>query len=77
MLGRLSMTIDECLDEYIILFKKLAAKAQEAKTNSGNEGQTVTQLDSAVLRKVIVELVERRGYKVDSVFYDESIRCKR
>ena len=74
MLGRLEMHIDECIDAYTSMFKRIF----------GNKGLPVNMLgkikgrfDSMVLEECIKEILEQRGWSPTAPLNDEKDRtCK-
>ena len=62
MLGRLGMTVEECLDEYLKLFERLAAKYETAEADSGSSAM----VKSGILRAAVSELVKARGLPLES-----------
>jgi hypothetical protein len=73
MLGRLAMTVDECLDGYLELFERLAAESdKDAQADAGS----TTIIRSSILRAAVSELVQARGLPPDGRFRNEdNVSC--
>ncbi len=73
MLGRLGMTVDECLDEYLELFERLATESNEdARSDAG----LAAMIKSDILRATVLELVQARGLPPDGGFRNEdNVSC--
>lgn len=73
MLGRLGMTVDECLDEYLELFERLAT---EPNKSSRTDAGSATIIKSSILRATVLELVQSRGLPPDGGFRNEdNVTC--
>lgn len=73
MLGRLGMTVDECLDEYLDLFERLSA--EHTGTTEAESGSP-PMIKSGILRATVSELVESRGLELTSMFRnDDNVSC--
>lgn len=73
MLGRLGMTVDECLDEYLTLFERLSADHNE---NARSEASSSSVIKSGILRAKVSELIEARGLLPASKLRDDkNISC--
>jgi hypothetical protein len=73
MLGRLGMTVDECLDEYLELFERLAAEPNE---NARADADSTAIIKSGILRATVLELVQARGLPSDGRFRNEdNVSC--
>jgi hypothetical protein len=73
MLGRLGMTVDECLDEYLELFERLSA--EHDKTAEAESGSS-PMIKSGILRETVSELIKARGLRPASQFRnDDNISC--
>jgi hypothetical protein len=72
MLGRLGMTVDECLDEYLELFERLAVKPNE---NARAGADSTAIIKSGILRATVLELVQARGLPSDCRFRNEDNVC--
>ena len=67
MLGRLGMTVDECIDAYISLSDKIFQKQRHRVTM---KGQVQGRFDSDVLERAIKEIVVGQGLAEDALFKD-------
>ncbi len=73
MLGRLQMTIDECIEAYTDLSDKVfEKKSRRVKMNGMFQGQ----FDSAKLETVIKEMLSARGLPEDALLKDVDGPCK-
>jgi hypothetical protein len=69
MLGRLRMSIDECIDAYLSLSDRIFQKKRHRVTIKGNiEGR----FDSEELARAIKEVVAKKGLKQDALLKDGS-----
>jgi hypothetical protein len=72
MLGRLGMTVDECLDEYLDLFESLST--EYAGTTEIESGSPI--IKAGILRATVVRLVEKRGLALTGKLRnDNNISC--
>jgi hypothetical protein len=73
MLGRLGMTVDECLDEYLDLVEHLSAEHAEA---SETEPSPSPIIKAGILRATVSKLVEKRGLEPTSMLRNEdNVSC--
>ena len=73
MLGRLEMTVDECIDAYTSLSDKVFEKKRHrVKIN----GQLQGRFDAAELEKTIKQILRDRGHKEDLLLKDDNAPCK-
>jgi hypothetical protein len=74
MLGRLQMTVDECIDAYISLSDRIFQKRRHRVTIKGNiQGR----FDSDELERAIKEIVVRQGLEEDALLKDSpDAKCK-
>ncbi|KAF2816881.1 FabD/lysophospholipase-like protein [Mytilinidion resinicola] len=74
MLGRLQMTVDECIDAYVSLSDRVFQKRRHRVTIKGNiQGR----FDSTELERAIKEIVARKGLTEDALLKDEvDAKCK-
>jgi hypothetical protein len=69
MLGRLRMSIDECIDAYLSLSDRIFQKKRHRVTINGNiQGR----FDSEELARAIKEVVTRKGLQEDALLKDVS-----
>jgi hypothetical protein len=69
MLGRLRMTIDECIDAYLSLPDRIFQKKRHRVTIKGNiQGR----FDSEELARAIKEVVRGKGLQEDALLKDVS-----
>jgi len=74
MLGRLQMTVDDCIDAYISLFDKVFQKQRHRVTIKGN---VQGRFDTDALERAIKEIVARQGLKEDELLKDSpNAKCK-
>jgi len=74
MLGRLQMTIDECIDAYIVLSDRVFQKRRHRVTIKGN---VQGRFDSDELERAIKEIVVRQGLAENALLKDSSnAKCK-
>ena len=67
MLGRLKMSVDECIDAYMSLSDKVFQKKRLPMTVKGNiQGR----FDSEKLVRVVKEIVAERGLQEDALLKD-------
>lgn len=73
MLGRLGMTVDECLDEYLDLFERLSA--EHAGTTEMESGSSPI-IKAGILRATVLKLVEKRGLEPTGMLRnDDNVSC--
>ncbi|KAH6681362.1 hypothetical protein B0J14DRAFT_633104 [Halenospora varia] len=73
MLGRLGMTVDECLDEYLDLFERLSA--EHAGTTEMESGSSPI-INAGILRATVLKLVEKRGLEPTGMLKnDDNVSC--
>ena len=74
MLGRLEMTVDECIDAYVSLSDKVFQKQRHRVTIKGHiQGR----FDSDKLENAIKEIVVRKGLEEDVLLQDSrDAKCK-
>lgn len=73
MLGRLGMTVDECLDDYLTLFERLAVKhtTDHKETEPGFQA-----IRASILRASVLDMVQRRGLEPATLLRnDDNISC--
>jgi len=69
MLGRLRMTIDECIDAYLSLSDQIFQKKRHRVTIKGNiQGR----FDSEELAQAVKKIVTGKGLQEDTLLKDES-----
>ena len=69
MLGRLRMSIDECIDAYLSLSDRIFQKKRHRVTIKGNiQGR----FDSEELERAVKEVVTAQGLSEDTLLKDES-----
>ena len=69
MLGRLKMSIDECIDAYLSLSDRVFQKKRHRVTTKGNiQGR----FDSEELERAVKEVVTKQGPDVDALLKDAS-----
>ncbi|ORY18197.1 acyl transferase/acyl hydrolase/lysophospholipase [Clohesyomyces aquaticus] len=74
MLGRLRMTVDECIDRYVSLSDRIFQKQRHRVTI---KGQVQGRFDSGELERAIKEILTRQGYAEDALLKDaEDAKCK-
>jgi len=74
MLGRLRMTIDECIDAYVSLSDRIFQKQSHCVTI---KGRVQGRFDSDGLERAIREIVARQGLAEDALLKDNpDAKCK-
>ncbi len=74
MLGRLQMTVDECISAYTSLFDKVFAKKCH-RVNS--KGKIQGRFDAKELGRVIRDILSQQGFSEDTLLkYSPSAPCK-
>lgn len=74
MLGRLQMSIDECIDAYLQLSDRIFRKKRHRLTI---KGKIQGQFDSEELERAVKEIITKRGLQEDALLKDESdAACK-
>jgi len=74
MLGRLQMTVDECIDAYVSLSDRIFQKRRHRVTI---KGRIQGRFDSDELERAIKEIVQRRGLEEDTLLQDSpDAKCK-
>jgi len=73
MLGRLRMSVDECIDAYA----SLSDKVFEKKAHRVNiRGQLQGRFDAAALESAIKQILRERGLRDDALLKDTDASCK-
>jgi hypothetical protein len=73
MLGRLGMTVDDCLDEYMDVFERLSP---EHIDTTEIESATVPIIKATILKASVLKLVEKRGLEPTCMLRnDDNIGC--
>ena len=74
MLGRLRMTVDECIDAYVLLSDRIFQKQRHRVTI---KGQAQGRFNSGELEQAIKEIVARQGLAEEALLKDASdAKCK-
>ena len=74
MLGRLQMTVDECINAYVLLSDRIFQKKRHRVTI---KGQIQGRFDSDELERAIKEIVARQGLEEDALLKDAlDAKCK-
>ena len=74
MLGRLQMTVDECINAYMLLSDKIFQKQRHRVTIKGH---IQSRFDSDKLEKAIKEIVVEKGLEEDALLQDSrDAKCK-
>ena len=74
MLGRLRMTVDECIDAYILLSGRIFQKQRHRVTI---KGRVQGRFDSDELERAIKEIAVRQGLAEDTLLKDApDAKCK-
>lgn len=74
MLGRLQMTVDECIDAYVLLSDKIFQKRRHRITIKGH---VQGRFDSDELEKSIKEIVVGKGLEENALLQDpREAKCK-
>ena len=74
MLGRLQMTVDECIDAYVLLSDRIFQKRRHRVTIKGH---VQGRFDSDELEKVIKEIVVKKGLEENALLQDSrDAKCK-
>lgn len=72
MLGRLRMTVDECIDAYTLLSDKVLDKSHRVNIN----GELLDRFDATKLEQVVKEILAARGLDEDALLEDRGSSCK-
>lgn len=73
MLGRLQMTVDECIEAYISLSDRVfEKKAHRVKLNGKFQGR----FDAVELASVVKQILQARGFSEDTLLKDFDAPCK-
>lgn len=73
MLGRLQMTVDECIEAYAALSDKVFQKRRHRLTL---KGKVQGRFDSSELERTIKSIIKQAGLKEDAPFIDSNGKCK-
>jgi hypothetical protein len=74
MLGRLRMSVADCIAAYLSLSDRVFRKTQHRVTV---KGQVQGRFDTAELARAVKEIVEQQGLQADALLKDESTTaCK-
>ena len=74
MLGRLQMTVDDCIEAYVSLFDRVTSKQKHRATLEGIEQE---RFDSNEIEGAMKEIVERQGLKEDAFLKDSpDAKCR-
>ena len=68
MLGRLKMSIDECIDAYLSLLDRVFQKRHPVTTKGNIQGR----FDSEELERVVKEVITKQGLQEDTLLKDVS-----
>ena len=69
MLGRLKMSVDECIDAYLSLLDRVFQKKRHQVTTKSN---IQDRFDSKKLERTMKEVVTRQGLQEDTLLKDPS-----
>lgn len=73
MLGRLGMTVEDCLVEYLDLFERLSAEHTGA---TQIESASSPIIKASILKASVLQLVEKRGLEPTSMLRnDDNVGC--
>lgn len=72
MLGRLKMDVDECIQEYVGMFKTIFKRKTLIPID--RKGNVTARFDSEVLGQCIRSIVERRGLSGTELFNADTER---
>jgi hypothetical protein len=76
MLGRLEMSVDECIEAYSTLMKQVFEK-REHRSFVDMLGRVQPRFSSAALEKAIAQVIKSRHIPVDEKFHNGTKpRCK-
>ena len=74
MLGRLQMTVDECIDAYVSLSDRIFQKRRHRVTI---KGRVQSRFDSDELERAIKEMIVKQGLETDVLLKDSpDAKCK-
>lgn len=74
MLGRLKMSVGDCIDAYVLLSKRVFRKTRHRVTI---KGQVQGRFNAEELARAIKEVVKQQGLKEDALLRDEpNAPCK-
>ena len=73
MLGRLQMTVDNCIDAYVSLSNRVFHKPRHCIAIKGNDQANVK---SEELERAIKEMVVKQGLEEGALFKDIEAKCK-
>jgi len=74
MLGRLKMSIDECIDAYLQLSDRIFQKKRHRLTI---KGKIQGRFDSEELERAVKEIITKQGLQEDALLKDEpDAACK-
>ena len=74
MLGRLGMTVDECIEVYLAMMDKIFVKKQ-SRLNF-RTWQMQERFDHKILERAIKQLLIDRGLKEDALLVNPDAKCK-
>ena len=74
MLGRLKMTVEECINAYADLSDKVFQKKHH-RVNM-RVGGIQGRFDSSELERAVKQIIVSRGLEEDELFYDKKNTCK-
>ncbi|KAK4251063.1 kinesin light chain [Corynascus novoguineensis] len=72
MLGRLRMTVDECIEAYTLLSDEVLEKSHRVNIN----GELLDRFDATKLEQVVKEILAARGLGEDALLEDRDSSCK-
>lgn len=73
MLGRLRMTVDECIDAYVRLSRDVfQKKSHRVKINGEMRGR----FDTTALEQVVGAILAQTGHSKDALLKDDSATCR-
>jgi hypothetical protein len=73
MLGRLQMSVDECIDAYLSLSDDIFHKKRHRVTV---KGKVQGRFDSEELERAVKAIIKERGYDEEVLLKDDPAACK-
>jgi patatin-like phospholipase/acyl hydrolase len=76
MLGRLEMSVDQCIEAYTTLSEEIFAKESKARFRFSLRGDLKSQFDAKRLEKAIMKILQDVGMDENTLHFSPNAKCK-
>lgn len=76
MLGRLEMSVDECIQAYTSLSEEIFSKDSKSKLKFTFLGDIKSRFDAARLEKATMKILDKAGMNKDTLLASPEAKCK-